>query len=268
MSNSFDCSFDKQGFGSSFDTERAFLSRPRETERFFLAGERLSLLFEAERSRFVGTADFRDRLRSRRGGDLRRSLFLDTERSRRAGDRLSLPLDTDPSRRAGDFLSLLRDTERSLRAGDFRERLLSLRGGDFLIFRSRERKRRSLDLLRLSRDRLLRSRVRLLLSRERLRLSRERLRLSRTGREFSLDRPLERRTGLTVSSFAFSLASFFLLRHRSLISIAFFSASSGGLIDLSTIGCSLSRDELRFIGLADRLRSLISFLFKISSFFS
>lgn len=182
------------------------MSRLRETERFLRAGERLSLLRDAERSRFEGKGDFFDRLLSLRGGDLRRSLLRDEERSRRIGDRLSRPRETDLSRRGGERL---RETERSRRTGDFLDRL-SRRNGDFLDFRSLERNRRSLDLLRLSRERLRRSLVRLFLSRERLRLSRERLRLSlATGREFSFDRPLERRTGFGASSLFSSFASFF-----------------------------------------------------------
>lgn len=186
MSSNFDCSFDKLGFSSSFDTERFFRSRLLDSERRFFTGERLSLLLEAERSRRPA-GDFLDRLRSRLGGDLRPLLFV-IERSRRGGERLSRLLDTERSLRGGDLLSRLLSDESRLTGEDFLERLLSRRGGDFLAFLSRERWRLSL---------------------ERLRLSLERLRLSRTGREFSVDRPRERRAGLELSSFDFSFASFF-----------------------------------------------------------
>lgn len=179
MSKSFDCTFDRLGFSSSFDTERAFLSRLRDP-----AGDRF-LLRDAERSLRGFGCDLRDRLRSRLGDDFR-PLLRDADRSRRGGERFR---DTERSLRGGERLSLFLDTERSLRGSDdFLERLLSLRGGDLRTFRS-------LDRLRLSL--------------ERLRLSRDRLRLSLTARTlFSLERPRERRTGLLISSFDFSFASF------------------------------------------------------------
>lgn len=46
--------------------------------------------------------------------------------------------------------------------------------------------------------------------------------------------------------------------------MAFFSASSGNLMDFS----GSLESSFRCIGLAERLRSLVSFLFKISSFFN
>lgn len=236
MFRSFDCSFDKLGLGSSLDTDRGLLSRLREFERLRRGGERLSLPFEPDRSRRTG--DFLERLPSRRTGDF---LLRLRERSLRGSDFLSRFLEPERSRRTSDFLSRL--FERSLLCETFLERLLSLRPGDFLGFLSRERLRRSLDLLRLSLDRL---------------------RLSRGARAFSTERPRERRAGFEFSSFDFSFAaSFFIL---SLISIAFFIASSGSLIVFSGTE-SLSLDVLRLMGLADRFLSRKSFRFKISSFF-